>query len=126
MKGFDAAMTYRYSIPLIPESMNRYAGRENCWEYRNAKKGWADLVILLCRPRPSAPIQHSTVRLTYYFPTRARHDPDNYAGKMILDGLVAAGILEDDSFHCITLELAGKHDKHNPRTEIEIEEANGP
>ena len=62
------------------------------------------------------------MRLTYYFPTKGRRDPDNYSGKMILDGLTAAGIIADDSFGNITLELRGEYDRENPRTEIEIEE----
>jgi len=41
---------------------------------------------------------------------------------MILDGLTAAGIIADDSFGNITLELRGEYDRENPRTEIEIEE----
>lgn len=36
----------------------------------------------------------------FHFKTKARHDPDNYAAtiKMIMDGLVAAGVLIDDNF----------------------------
>ena len=49
-----------------------------------------------------------------------RRDPDNYSGKFILDGLVKAGIIADDSFSNIDLRLCGKVDKKNPRTEIEI------
>ena len=41
---------------------------------------------------------------------------------MILDGLVKAGILKDDSFDCINLLLQGRYDKNNPRTEIKIQE----
>ena len=49
-----------------------------------------------------------------------RHDPDNYSGKFILDGLREAGIIEDDSFSNIELQLCGSYDKENPRTEIEV------
>lgn len=57
-----------------------------------------------------------------FFPTRGRRDPDNYSGKFILDGLVQAGIIKDDSFECINLRLKASYDKDNPRTEIEVEE----
>ena len=60
--------------------------------------------------------------ITYFFPTRGRRDPDNYSGKFILDGLVQAGILRDDSFRCIDLRLRGDWDKQSPRTEIEVSE----
>lgn len=112
----------KYVIDRIPPSNNRYIGRTNFREYQRMKKEWADLVALLCRPRPGKPLAKAVVRLTYYFPTKGRRDPDNYSGKMILDGLTAAGIIADDSFGHITLELRGEYDRENPRTEIEIEE----
>ena len=58
--------------------------------------------------------------IKYYFKTRVRHDPDNYSGKFILDGLVKAGILQDDSFNNIQLILKASVDKEKPRTEINI------
>ena len=109
-----------YQIPEIPNSLNRYAGRNNVWEYRAEKQRWKDMVMLLCRPRPKKPIERATVRITYYFPDNRRRDPDNYNGKMILDGLTAAGIIKDDSFSCITIILSGAQDKKNPRTEVEV------
>ncbi len=112
----------KYTIPQIPPSNNRYIGRTNFREYQRAKREWAEMVAVFCRPRPQKPIEKAVVRLTYFFRTRARHDPDNYSGKMILDGLTAAGIIVDDSFGHITLELRGEYDRENPRTEIEIEE----
>lgn len=41
-------------------------------------------------------------------------------GKFILDGLREAGIIEDDSFSNVELQLCGSYDKENPRTEIEV------
>lgn len=112
----------KYTIPSIPPSDNRFKGRQNVWEYRETKKEWTNSVMTLCRPRPKEPIEKAVVTLTYYFKTRVRHDPDNYSGKFILDGLVKAGILADDSFANIELKLVGRYDKLNPRTEIEITE----
>lgn len=112
----------KYIIDAIPPSNNKFKGRQNHWEYRSLKKQWETLVRLKCRPTPKAPLENVIVKITYYFPTKTRHDPDNYNGVFILDGLVKAGILKDDSFSCITLHLDGKHDKNNPRTEIEITE----
>ena len=114
-------MTYTYTIPKIPPSMNKYKGRNNMWEYRKDKTTWESLVAAHCRPTPPQPIEKSVLTLTYYFPTRIRHDPNNYDGQFITDGLVKAGILEDDSFANIRLVLCGAHDKENPRTEIVIE-----
>lgn len=112
--------TYRYMIPEIPPSNNRYIGRSAQWEYRQEKTRWAWLVAAACRERPAAPLSKATVKLTYYFSTRRRRDPDNYSGKMILDGLTAAGVLKDDSFDNIDLILRGEYDAARPRTEIEV------
>lgn len=109
-------------IHAIPPSNNKFKGRQNHWEYRKLKKEWEEIVFYECRPRPTKPLSGVTVTIAYYFPTRIRHDPDNYNGVFIMDGLVKAGILEDDSFNCITLSLVGKYDKKNPRTEIYISE----
>ena len=115
-------MIYHYTIPQIPPSLNHFAGRKNEWEYRQLKQEWKYMVYLLCRPMPKVPIQRAIVTLTYYFGSRGRRDPDNYSGKMILDGLTAAGIIQDDSFQHITLKICGRYDKANPRTEITVEE----
>lgn len=112
----------KYVIPQIPPSGNRFAGRQNVWEYRAQKQRWKGLVALLCTPKPKAPLGRATVRITYFFPDRRRRDPDNYAGKMILDGLTDAGVIRDDSFDCIQLLLRGECDPDKPRTEIEVEE----
>lgn len=110
----------KYTIDGIPPSNNKFKGRQNYHEYRELKKQWEAIVYYRCRPKPPQPLTNVYVKITYYFPTRHRRDPDNYNGVFILDGLVKAGILKDDSFECITLLLDGKYDKNNSRTEIEI------
>lgn len=109
----------KISIPQIPPSLNKFAGRKNEWEYRKQKQYWKDLICYSTK-RPKKSMEKARVKITYYFPTRTRRDPDNYAGKMLLDGLTAAGIIKDDSFDCIELVLNGGYDKDKPRTEIEV------
>jgi len=109
----------KYTIPAIPPSLNKFAGRNNVHEYRKLKQEWTMLVKLCCRKAP-APLDRATVAITYFFPDKRRRDPDNYCGKLILDGLTAAGVIKDDSFACIDLVLRGEHDRTNPRTEIEV------
>lgn len=122
MGGFQIAASYKYIIPDIPPSNNRFIGRDVRWKYQQEKKRWAQLIAFTCRPRPDKPLQCAIVSITYYFADKRRRDPDNYSGKMILDGLTSAGILEDDSFDNISLILHGGYDKQRPRTEIEITE----
>jgi len=58
--------------------------------------------------------------VTFFFPDRRRRDPDNYSVKFILDGLVKAGAIEDDSFEHLTVIKRGEVDRENPRTEVEV------
>ena len=109
----------KYTIPRVPPSLNKFAGRENVWEYREQKAQWKQLCNVYCRPAPTEPPEFALVVLTFYFKDRRRRDADNYQ-KMILDGLVGAKILADDDFeHCMVL-CVGEVDKAHERTEIEI------
>lgn len=112
-------------ISEIPPSNNKYMGKSAKgfhFTYQEEKQRWAWLVRAAVKRKPQKPFKKARVRITYYFPDRRRRDPDNYSGKFILDGLTGAGVIEDDSFSNIRLELRGGHDKNNPRTEIELEE----
>ena len=112
----------KITIPEIPPSLNKYAGRLNGWEYRAEKQRWIGLMRAYCKKQK--PMDKAIVTITYYFPTRHRHDPDNYNGKMLMDGLTDRGVIADDSFDHVELRLRGAYDPKNPRTEIDIEEAN--
>lgn len=113
----------RLTLKNTPPSLNKFAGRENSWEYRNTKLIWTEEVCWASKPyRPTTPYEHASVTITYYFLTRARHDADNYCGKFLLDGLTKAGIIADDDMKHITLTIKGEYDKANPRTVIEVTE----
>ena len=109
----------------IPSSNNKYLGRGrkgNQYEYQAEKKLWAWLILEAAKGQRQAFDGKCIVSIKYFFPTRARRDPDNYSGKFILDGLVGCGILSDDSFNHVRLVLDGDYDKKNPRTEITVRE----
>ena len=106
----------------VPPSLNRFAGRANTWEYRAAKQEWTDAVAWMAKMiAPPQPYQKARITITYFFPTNARHDADNYAGKFLLDGLTKGGIIVDDDLKHITTTIIGKVDRKQPRTEIEVE-----
>lgn len=118
----------RIVIDSIPKSLNAYAGRRNSWEYRKDKAEWKRLVWAVCRATgqvPKKPFAKALVRIDYFFKDRRRHDPDNYAGKMLLDGLTAAGVLADDDFGHIFLVLHGHVDAKRPRTEVTVVDLGG-
>lgn len=115
-----------YIIQDVPPSNNKYmggGGRGRNFQYQKEKKRWARKIKRAVGDnKPDTPYETSIVTLTYYFKTRHRRDPDNYSGKFLLDGLVEAGVIEDDSFNNIDLIIVGKYDKENPRTILSIQE----
>ena len=116
----------RITIPGVPPSLNQYFGRENTNEYRKAKVDWTDRVVWLVKKmRPEKPFNKARVEILYYFPDNRRRDPDNYCGKLMLDGLTKAGVIVDDSFQHITLAVGGAVDQRQPRTVITVTEETG-
>lgn len=112
----DKTIGYRYSngkrVPFIMSSKESKQWREDAaQELALQFRGYVvtDFPIALS--------------LVFYFATKTRRDLDNAAGG-VMDALVQAGILPDDSVQyveCITLQYGG-HDKINPRTEIYLDE----
>ena len=104
----------------VPPSLNRFAGRKNVNAYRTEKDRWTRAVYYTARAakdRPAEPYQRAEVSIKYYFPDKRRRDPDNYCGKMLMDGLTKAGIIQDDDMAHITLTISGAVDRAAPRTE---------
>jgi Holliday junction resolvase RusA-like endonuclease len=113
-------------IKEIPPSLNKYLGNSHNFNtYRNDKAKW-EWLVLASIPLPvrgtKPKWKRSKVKINYYFSDNIRRDPDNYSGKFIMDGLKKAGIIADDSFKNVTLELSGSVDPKNSRTEIEVEQ----
>ena len=112
--------TFKYIIPEIPPTLNKYIGRENSWEYRNTKAEWLKKISLYCIPKPRKPLKKAVVTLFFHFKDKRRRDLDNYL-KFVLDGLTEAGIIKDDNYTTIELRLKGTCDKQGI-TEIFVEE----
>ncbi len=69
-------------------------------------------------------IDKCNVTVTYYFPTRHRHDADNYSPKFLFDGFTEAGLFVDDNFEHVksvtVREGIGDYDRKNPKVEFHI------
>lgn len=92
-------------------------------EMNNLKCRWKDFIVWLIEDieLSNIGIESCTVKFVSYYPTRRRVDVDNVAPKFIIDGLVDAGLIVDDSYkHLKSLTLQCDYDKNNPRTEIFI------
>ncbi len=112
--------TFKYIIPEIPPSLNKFLGRENSWEYRNTKAECLKKMSFYCMPKPQKPLEKAVVTLFFHFKNKRRRDLDNYL-KFVLDGLTASGIIRDANFETIELRLKGTADKKGI-TEIFVEE----
>lgn len=87
------------------------------------KQKYKEFIIWACEEEgiAHAGIDSCEITLRYYFPTKRRHDSDNYTPKFFFDGLTEAGVITDDDFeHVHATHIYGDHDKENPRTEIVI------
>jgi len=57
--------------------------------------------------------------IEYFFPTKHRHDADNFTPKNLFDSFTVSGLLIDDDFdHVESLTIKGNYSKEDPRTEI--------
>ena len=113
------------TIPGRFPSLNEYvaAGRRN--RYQSAKIKQTETTRAARAAAGIAPFS-CPVRVSFLWvePNR-RRDLDNvaFSKKFILDGLVAAGVLVDDSpRYVVGLQDAFEYDKTNPRVEVVIEE----
>jgi Holliday junction resolvase RusA-like endonuclease len=89
--------------------------------YTQTKREATEAVRLAASGLPR--LDRVTLRCHWYAPSR-RRDPDNVSAgvKVVLDGLVAAGVLPDDSWaHVAGISHVFAVDRRNPRVEVEIE-----
>jgi Holliday junction resolvase RusA-like endonuclease len=97
------------------------AAKAHYHAYNNMKKKNTDLVIVAASKLPHFP--RARLDITWYCRSK-RRDPDNIAAakKFILDGLVRAGVLENDGWEQVVgWEERWEVDKDNPRVEVLIE-----
>ena len=95
-------------------------GKGKYQPYSIMKQTYTDMVAWLAKKLPK--YQQVNITITWYEPNEKR-DPDNImAGqKFILDGLVAAGVIQNDSQKYVRgIMHRFEVDRQNPRVEVEI------
>ncbi len=122
---------YVLTLP-IPESINATGRGKRHWaQVAAAAKEWHLLVgaeVNRVGGAPRDPWERALVTLRYFFPCYRRRDPDNaVAGaKAVLDGLVHAGLLVDDTFDNVALAVEkGGVDAGRPRLEVHVRRVTG-
>lgn len=107
--------------PII-DSINKWT-RMRRPEMNASKQKWNEFILWVLKKKKLENLRISSceMEILLYFPTKARHDADNYTPKFINDALVESGLLPDDSFSVIkSLKICGFYDKENPRIEIHL------
>lgn len=102
---------------IIAESKRHYS------KYSSMKAKYTEVVAWCSKGK--GPFERIDLDITYYCKNRKR-DPDNIIGggnKFVLDGLVTAGVIENDGWKQIRdITARCKLDKNNPRIAIKISE----
>ena len=95
-------------------------GKGNYQPYARMKEEYTTMVAWLAKKLPA--YEKVALIITWYEPD-LRRDPDNIMGgqKFIMDGLVQAGVIPDDSQkYILGIYHRFKVDRKNPRVEVEI------
>ncbi len=114
----------RLTIAGEMPSMNEIVGAANKsrWSYNDLKREWTDRIAQEAMVARLPRVEKAVVRCSWHVRNR-RKDPDNVAGgiKLILDGLVKAGVLPGDGWRNVA-GIAHEFvvDKQNPRVEIDV------
>jgi len=114
-------------IDDIPPNLNEVISmtKRHWGAYYSQKKKWSNAIISYCKLFKLKPMQAPIkVTLQNIYPTNRRRDPDNIICKFLLDGIVEAGVLPDDSFKEITeiVILKPKIEKGTKKTIITLED----
>jgi Holliday junction resolvase RusA-like endonuclease len=109
-------------IPELPPSLNEWSRQH--WSERDRRvEEMTENLTGLRRAFRIPRVERPRVQLVYYFATRRHRDPDNYAGKFLLDGLRHSGIIADDCDGVLQATIPEfKVDRERARTEIIITE----
>jgi len=115
----------KFDIPHLLTDLNTYiqAERGNKFQAANIKKENTGIAFMYARRLP--PVKTKAKIIFTWYCANEKKDPDNisFAKKFILDGLVSAGVLENDGWKQIEgFEDRFEVDKANPHIEVEIQE----
>jgi Holliday junction resolvase RusA-like endonuclease len=121
----DKPQTYKLTIPVELTDLNTYINAERGNRYKAADIKSTMTYICTLYAKQLKPIEKRVKLIITWYCKNQKKDPDNisFAKKYILDGLVKAGILQNDGWK----QIAGFEDyfvvdMHKPRVEVELRE----
>ena len=120
----------RIVIPGLPPRDASPNARVHYMKLANVKRNQKDLMIasvleLMPMDRPNEPWEKAHLTITFRASDKRRRDLDNLlsASKAYVDGLVAAGIIADDSSDNLSYSLYYEKSKEHAATIFDIEES---
>tara|TARA_R110002110_G_scaffold142957_1_gene331449 strand:- start:4210 stop:4578 length:369 start_codon:yes stop_codon:yes gene_type:complete len=120
----------RIVIPGLPPRDASPNARVHYMKLANVKRNQKDLMIasvleLMPMDRPNEPWEKAHLTITFRASDKRRRDIDNLlsASKAYVDGLVAAGIIVDDSSENLSYSLYYEKSKEHAATIFDIEES---
>lgn len=122
----EESMTFFLTIPRVPPSNNILLRLH--WAKRKALiDEWHGDIYWLVLEAGRRVFDVARVEAVIYFAEKRRRDICNYMAsvdKLVLDGLVYAGVLtDDDSIHLPEISVRFEIDKAKPRTEVRVTES---
>ena len=119
----------RITIPGLPPRDASPNARVHYMKLANVKRNQKDLMIasvleLMPMDRPNEPWEKAHLTITFRASDKRRRDIDNLlsASKAYVDGLVAAGIIVDDSSENLSYSLYYEKSKEHAATIFDIKE----
>ena len=120
----------RITIPGLPPRDASPNARVHYMKLANVKRNQKDLMIasvleLMPMDRPNEPWEKAHLTITFRASDKRRRDIDNLlsASKAYVDGLVAAGVIIDDSSDNLSYSLYYEKSKEHAATIFDIEES---
>ena len=110
---------------LPSRNQAEFAARSHWSTGSRFKKRYTEFVYWVCKQQRLFPVSGRVKITITFYEQNLRRDSDNVisANKYILDGLVMAGIIQNDTKKCVELYINPVElDRENPRIEVEIEE----
>lgn len=117
-------MSYFLTIHQPVVSANKLL-RKHWAGYSDILGAWKHDVFYLCKEQKIPKMARVRVSAVIYFPDRRRRDQDNFEfglRKMLGDSLKGVVIFDDDPSYLTWGEIAFEIDRHDPRTEVTLEE----
>lgn len=114
----EVSNSVSFTVPLVPPSVNTYVRHSQGRHYVSSKaQKFKEAVAIFSRGMAIRAEEYSAT-LQIFLAAGQRGDIDNFP-KCVLDGLVAAGVIDSDA-KITRLEVTKGRDKANPRTEITV------